>query len=37
MRKENVAVKVATEAFDPAVWSIVTVLSAAVIYLACLI
>jgi hypothetical protein len=37
MRKENVTAKMAAEAFDPAIWSIATVLSAAVVYLACLI
>jgi hypothetical protein len=37
MRKENVTSEAATEAFDPALWSIATVLSAAVVYLACLI
>jgi hypothetical protein len=37
MRRENVTAKVATEAFDPALWSIATVLGAAVVYLACLI
>jgi hypothetical protein len=37
MPREKVQAKVATETFDPALWSIATVLSAAVVYLACLI
>lgn len=37
MRREHLTAKVATEAFDPALWSIVTVLSAAIVYLACLV
>ncbi len=37
MRRKNVTTKVATEAFDPALWSIATALSAAVVYLACLV
>ena len=37
MRKHIVTAKVASEAFDPALWSIATALSAAVVYLACLI
>ena len=35
--RERAKTKVMTETFDPALWSIATVLSAAVIYLACLI
>jgi len=37
MRREKVMIEAATETFNPAVWSIATVLSAAVVYLACLI
>ena len=37
MQRQEIKAKVATETFDPALWSIATVLSAAVIYLACLI
>jgi len=34
MRKSSIATKVATEPFDPALWSVATVLSAAIVYLA---
>ncbi len=37
MQREKVLAKAATEGFDPALWSIATVLSAAVVYLACLL
>jgi hypothetical protein len=37
MPRKTVQTKVMTETFDPALWSIATVLSAAVVYLACLI
>jgi hypothetical protein len=37
MQGKIVIAKVATEAFDPALWSIAAILSAAVVYLACLI
>jgi|GEM_PF-7114533 len=35
--RERAKTEAMTETFDPALWSIATVLSAAVIYLACLI
>ena len=37
MQRKRVIAEAAAEAFDPALWSIATVLSAAVVYLACLI
>ncbi len=37
MPRKTAQTKVMTETFDPALWSIATVLSAAVVYLACLI
>jgi len=37
MPRRTAETKVIAETFDPALWSIATVLSAAVIYLACLI
>jgi len=36
MRREKIKVAAMTETFDPALWSIAAVLSAAVVYLACL-
>lgn len=36
MSKSRANAKVITETFDPALWSIATVLGMAVIYLACL-
>lgn len=36
MRMSSIETEVATEPFDPALWSVATVLSAAIIYLACL-
>ena len=36
MRKSSIETKIATEPFDPALWSVATVLSAAIVYLACL-
>jgi hypothetical protein len=37
MPREKAKAKVITESFDPAFWSIATVLGAAVVYVACLI
>jgi CRP/FNR family transcriptional regulator, nitrogen fixation regulation protein len=37
MSKKKHEGKIITERFDPALWSIATVLSAATVYLACLI
>jgi len=37
MRRKRAEARVIPEAFDPALWSIATALSAAVVYLACLI
>jgi hypothetical protein len=36
MRRNSVGTKTASEPFDPALWSVAAVLSAAVVYLACL-
>jgi hypothetical protein len=37
MSRKNDAAKAITETFDPALWSIATILSAAIVYLACLV
>lgn len=37
MRVSRIEIGVATEPFDPALWSVAVVLSGAVVYLTCLI
>ncbi len=37
MRRKRAEAKVIAETFDPALWSIATALTAAVVYLTCLI
>ncbi len=37
MPKNRIETRVVAEPFDPALWSVAAVLSAAVVYLACLI